>query len=310
MPHDVFISYSSKDKLTSDAVCATLEARGIRCWIAPRDVTPGNDWTDEIMDALTSARVLVLLLSAASNDSQQVKREVQNAVSEGLPIVPFRLEDVSLSKHMRYFIGTPHWLDALTPPMEAHLERLAHTIQALLQATGRHEALEMIEVSEETEDAELEVTQAATQWNPDDLRQVERELAVVIGPMARVLVHQTALKVKNLSELCREVSQFVLQDAERQRFLEATQHIAPQGTPVTAPEIAAPIEIAQPVWDDNVLHTIERQLAEHMGPLARVLVKRASKQAANLDELYQSLSENLTSPKEKQAFLKGRQLLK
>ena len=41
MAHDAFISYSSKDKTIADAVCARLEARGIRCWIAPRDVRPG-----------------------------------------------------------------------------------------------------------------------------------------------------------------------------------------------------------------------------------------------------------------------------
>src|SRR4028119_118000 len=129
MPLDVFISYSSKDKLTADAVCSTLEARGIRCWIAPRDIMPGQDWSDAIIDGLTAAKVFVLLLSASSNISEQVKREVQNAVAEGLPIVPFRLEDVALSKHMRYFIGTPHWLDALSPPLEPHLERLGETAQ-------------------------------------------------------------------------------------------------------------------------------------------------------------------------------------
>jgi hypothetical protein len=41
MEFDVFISYSHQDKPTADAACATLEAEGIRCWIAPRDVAPG-----------------------------------------------------------------------------------------------------------------------------------------------------------------------------------------------------------------------------------------------------------------------------
>ena len=34
MAHDVFISYSTKDKVIADAICANLENRGIRCWIA------------------------------------------------------------------------------------------------------------------------------------------------------------------------------------------------------------------------------------------------------------------------------------
>ena len=51
--HDVFISYSSKDKPAADAACAILELKGIRCWIAPRDIVPGTDWGELIIDALT-----------------------------------------------------------------------------------------------------------------------------------------------------------------------------------------------------------------------------------------------------------------
>lgn len=36
MAHDVFISYSSKDKTAADATCAVLEGCGVRCWMAPR----------------------------------------------------------------------------------------------------------------------------------------------------------------------------------------------------------------------------------------------------------------------------------
>ncbi len=88
--HDVFISYSTLDKPISDAVCAALEGHGIRCWVAPRDITPGQDWSDAIIDAFADCRVCLLILSTASNQSDQVKREFQNAVSEAKPILPFR----------------------------------------------------------------------------------------------------------------------------------------------------------------------------------------------------------------------------
>ena len=52
MPHDVFISYSSKDKNVADAVCAVLERNGIRCWVAPRDVIPGIVWGTAIVGAI------------------------------------------------------------------------------------------------------------------------------------------------------------------------------------------------------------------------------------------------------------------
>jgi hypothetical protein len=64
MAHDVFISYSTQDKPTADALCATLEAKGIRCWIAPRDIVPGMDWGEAIIDALQTSRVMVLVFSS------------------------------------------------------------------------------------------------------------------------------------------------------------------------------------------------------------------------------------------------------
>jgi len=41
MPSMIFISHSSKDRPTADAICAHLESAGIKCWIAPRDIEPG-----------------------------------------------------------------------------------------------------------------------------------------------------------------------------------------------------------------------------------------------------------------------------
>jgi hypothetical protein len=42
----VFISYASADAAVVQKVCAALEAAGILCWIAPRDVVPGTRYAD------------------------------------------------------------------------------------------------------------------------------------------------------------------------------------------------------------------------------------------------------------------------
>jgi hypothetical protein len=130
---DVFISYSTLDKPAADAACATLEAVGIRCWIAPRDILPGTDYAESIIDAIESAKILVLIFSGHANASRQIKLEVERAVSKGTAIIPVRIEDVVPSKTLEYFISTPHWLDAFTPPMERHLKQLASSVQALLE---------------------------------------------------------------------------------------------------------------------------------------------------------------------------------
>ena len=132
MAHDVFISYSNKDKTTADAICAALEVNGIRCWIAPRDILPGSDWGEAIIDAIHACRAMLLIFSSSSNTSPQIKREVERAVNAGIPVVPVRIEDVLPSKSLEYFISTQHWLDALTPPMEQHLQYLVTTMRAML----------------------------------------------------------------------------------------------------------------------------------------------------------------------------------
>jgi len=132
LAHDVFISYSSKDKTIADAVCARLEARAIRCWIAPRDVHPGLPYAEEIIDGIQSCRVMVLVLSANANTSPHIPKEIERAVSLGVPVIPLRVENVTPGKSLDYFISSVHWLDAITPPLEQHLENLASTIRALL----------------------------------------------------------------------------------------------------------------------------------------------------------------------------------
>jgi hypothetical protein len=135
--HDVFISYSAKDKPTADAVCAALEGRGIRCWIAPRDILAGTDWSASIIEAINGSKILVLIYSASANDSPQIRREVERAVNKRLAILPFRIEDVPVSESLEYFISTPHWLDALTPPLHEHLALLGDAVEALLQKRGQ-----------------------------------------------------------------------------------------------------------------------------------------------------------------------------
>ncbi len=133
MPFDVFISYSVHDKLTAQAVCATLESNGIRCWIAPRDIMPGSEYGDAIVEAINQSRALVLVFSSNANQSPQIRREVERAVSKGLPIVPLRIENIAPTQSLEYFIGAVHWLDALTPPLENHLQRLAEAVKVLLR---------------------------------------------------------------------------------------------------------------------------------------------------------------------------------
>jgi hypothetical protein len=133
MAHDVYISYSHVDKAAADAACATLERAGIRCWIAPRDITPGDEWSAAIIKAIDQCRAMVLIFSQNANNSRQIRREVERAITVGIPLVPVRIEDVIPTESLAYFMGTVHWLDAMTPPFENHLVKLADSLKALLE---------------------------------------------------------------------------------------------------------------------------------------------------------------------------------
>ncbi len=132
MPFDVFVSHASKDRIIANAVCARLESAGIRCWIAPRDIVAGTSYGEAIIEAIHAAKVMVLVFSSNANSSGHIPKEVERAVSNGVAILPFRIEDVAPGKSLDYFIGSIHWLDAMTPPMERHLDALVETVRKLL----------------------------------------------------------------------------------------------------------------------------------------------------------------------------------
>ncbi len=128
MAHDVFISHSSDDKVIADRLCHGLEEQGIRCWITPRDVAYGADWQTAIMDALTSAKAVVLVFSHATNKSVHVRREVTAALEAGAIVIPFRIEDAFPEGALKYNLINVHWLDAFAPPLDQHIARLIETI--------------------------------------------------------------------------------------------------------------------------------------------------------------------------------------
>jgi hypothetical protein len=133
MACDVFVSHSVKDKAVADAIVARLEADSVTCWIAPRDVVPGADWGESIIDAIESSRIMILIFSRNADASPQIKREVERAVNKGVYIIPFRVDDIPPTKSLEYFISTSQWMDAFSPPLERHLDNLAKTVKAVLQ---------------------------------------------------------------------------------------------------------------------------------------------------------------------------------
>lgn len=132
MAYDIFISYSHKDKTIADAICSHLEGRGMRCWYAPRDITPGTEWGLAILNGIEQSKIMVLVFTKDANLSQQVLREVNNAVNAGLSIIPFRLTEEEPAAGMKYYLSTVHWMNAMNEELATSIRSLGDLCRAIL----------------------------------------------------------------------------------------------------------------------------------------------------------------------------------
>ncbi len=235
MAQEVFISYSQPDRECALQLVESLESSGIGCWIAPRDIAPAADWAAEIIDAISAAKVMVLIFSASSNQSPQVRREVERAVHKHVSILPVRIADVLPSKSLEYFLSSQHWLDAFPPPLEPHLRRLATHLTGFL--SGRTRELHTLPTSPgrmqhaalQPGAADSSGLQAAlpVRLEAEQLRRIEVQLAGYIGPVARQLVKRAAARASSLDEIVGLLAVELESDSDRRKFAAACG--APRG---------------------------------------------------------------------------------
>ncbi|MBD3370401.1 tetratricopeptide repeat protein [Candidatus Fermentibacteria bacterium] len=128
MRKDVFLSHSSSDRKTAERIRRYFESHGLTCWIAPRDIPPGADWVESIIDGIESCSAILLIVSRQSNNSPQVRRELEIAVSRGLTLVSVVIEKVELSKWMQYYISTRQWYDATSGELDVHLPEILEAL--------------------------------------------------------------------------------------------------------------------------------------------------------------------------------------
>jgi succinate dehydrogenase hydrophobic anchor subunit len=128
----IFISYASKDQRVAQTLCTALEARAFKCWIASRDIDPGESFMEAIVRAIRGARVMLLVFSSAANRSEEVKREIVLAGLNKLVVIPVRVEDVTPNDAFAYQFATRQWVD-LFEDWEEQVERLTSSIAATLQ---------------------------------------------------------------------------------------------------------------------------------------------------------------------------------
>jgi TolB-like protein len=124
----VFVSYASQDAAVANALVVNLEQHGIKCWIAPRDVTPGSQYADEIVRAINDTKVLVLVLSENALVSPHVGRELERAASKQRRIIVLRTDAAPLTRSFEYFLSESQWIDVAALGVPAALTKLTQSV--------------------------------------------------------------------------------------------------------------------------------------------------------------------------------------
>lgn len=137
----LFVSHVSEDRTAAIEIVEELERRGVKCWIAPRDVHPGQPFDDEIVDAIEGSRAMLLVFSDRCNDSEYIRREVTVAGESHKVIIPFRIENAQPRRGLRVRLSDLHWIDGFSVREQAIDELAEHLADpaAVLQPQQREQ---------------------------------------------------------------------------------------------------------------------------------------------------------------------------
>jgi hypothetical protein len=220
----VVISYTQPDWDVACELVAHLEAHGIPCWMAGRDVPLGSDRATEIVNAIAAARVMVLVFSASANSSTDVHREVERAFDRGVPLLPFRIADVAPSSSLEYFLSGQNFLDAYPPPLAPHYARLRACLNSMLAGTADapQPAGGTLPLP-----APREASEAPPRYEAATLRHLETALAARIGPFAEYAVRRAAATAANIDALLDQLGRHIDSEAERQQFVGSCRQWLP-----------------------------------------------------------------------------------
>jgi serine/threonine protein kinase len=152
-------------------------------------------------------------------------------------------------------------------------------------------------------------TPSSSRFHAGMLSVLQKNLAVAVGPIAGALVRKHSQSNATAGKLCTALAEQIPGEADRRAFLVACERelgsamlsdtqraISPQGsTPVPRKSTVE--------WEPEVLDNAKRNLAKFIGPLAGVVVNRASRKAENLNELYALLGAEIKSEKDRGEFL-------
>jgi hypothetical protein len=169
----LFVSHVTEDRAAASQIVEELERRGVRCWIAPRNVSPGKPFDDDIADAIESCRAMLLIFSSQCNESEYIRREITVAGNSNKLILPFRIENVEPKRGLSVRLANLHWIDAFVA-RERAIDDVVRSVHAPSAGTP----------SQATRSAESD--EARARWTPPPTAQPTSTVASPWTPVKRL----------------------------------------------------------------------------------------------------------------------------
>ena len=153
---------------------------------------------------------------------------------------------------------------------------------------------------------------ALTSLEADLLGRAEADLAHYIGPIAKILVRKAAAQTTSVTELYKALAEHIPADDDRETFLKrakrleggASRTMATRDTAGrTVSTVVGKTDASDTAFQADVLDSLTGELTIHLGPIARVLVKKSARSAGTLDDLVDTLADHIQDDGDRRSFL-------
>jgi len=280
-----FLSYSRSDERIALRLAKDLRASGVAMWVDQLDIRPSEHWDRAIERAVAGCRGLVVILSPRSVASDNVADEISFAIDSGKSVLPVMIERCTLPlrlTRMQVVDATGNYERALKQCLD-ELTRRSGSKESSTRAQASRQRLE-----------------------PAEIARAKQHLCAILGPIAGRLVDKAALRAGSVSELYGILALHIDNEAERAKFLELG--CAPGAAQPPLPTEAAGKQPMRAPWVDPAeIESMTRLMANYIGPIAAILVKRASGAVEGPDQLRQQLASHIPDEGQRAKFLKEAQ---
>lgn len=273
-----FLSYSRTDEVFALRFAKNLRERGISMWVDQLDIRPSEHWDRAIERAVHECRGLVVILSPRSIASDNVADEISYAIDTGKSVLPVMIERCRLP--------------------------LRITRMQLIDATGEYEralqqCIDALTGTMPTRRRELAEPAPRPLNDPEAIERAKQQLSGVLGPIASIMVDKAAGRSGSVGELYDILAAQIHDGAERERFLK---HF---GKPAVSVAAAGPAPNVEPSPElSAAAEQLGSTLTPYLGPIASIIARRESANAASAEDLKQRLAAHIPDERERAEFLK------